>query len=116
MMYFGESWGATICNSIDQTPTPVGAKCGWCKEVIVEGDQGFLIPGIEGEFVASESKHQYKAVVTAFHRECNLRQIIGSLAHQQGRCSCFGGVGEDEPGMTLRESAKAAADFFEKRT
>jgi hypothetical protein len=113
MMYFGESWGAPICNGIAQAPTPVGCPCGWCKEAIVDGDQGLLIPGFDGSFDPSKSRQEYKAIMTPFHRECNLRQIIGSLAHQQKRCSCYGGTDEDEPGMTLRESAKAAANFFE---
>jgi hypothetical protein len=50
---------------------------------------------------------------SVLHRECNLRGIIGSVAHQQKRCSCFGGTDSDEEdGMTRRERAQAAMDYF----
>lgn len=46
------------------------------------------------------------------HRECLLRSIIGSVAHQTQRCSCYGFSGEDDPKLTARENAKAAARYF----
>ena len=47
---------------------------------------------------------------TQFHRECLVRMVAGSAAHQLGECSCFGGSREDPPGLSLRESAKLAAE------
>jgi hypothetical protein len=42
------------------------------------------------------------------HVECEFRQVAGSVGHQMKRCSCFGGIEEDPPGMTRREAARAA--------
>jgi hypothetical protein len=46
------------------------------------------------------------------HRECAVRMIVGSAAHQLGECTCHGGVREDPPGVTLREAARLAYDTF----
>jgi len=48
------------------------------------------------------------------HRECGFRSGVGSLAHLKGRCSCFTiGLNEgDPPGMTEREAARAAMDYW----
>ncbi len=50
-----------------------------------------------------------------FHAECLIRSIVGSVGHQLGRCSCFGGNEDDPRGMTLREAAQAARDLFDRR-
>lgn len=44
------------------------------------------------------------------HRECAFRLLVGSLAHVEGRCSCYvpGADETDPPGMTRREAARAA--------
>jgi hypothetical protein len=47
-----------------------------------------------------------------FHRECAVRAIAGSAAHQLGDCSCCGGDRADPPGMSLRASAKLAYDTY----
>jgi hypothetical protein len=46
------------------------------------------------------------------HRECQVRMIAGSSAHQLGECSCHGGTREDPPGATLRQGARLAYDTF----
>ena len=79
--------------------TPVGALCGFCREEIAPGDKGCMIPSIPGG-------------KKPFHFECHMRLIIGSLAHLQGRCSCFGGREHDPPGMTLRQAARAAFEYW----
>jgi len=45
---------------------------------------------------------------------CLLRQVVGSVAHQQGRCSCYGGDEGDDPALTRREAAAAAVAYFER--
>jgi hypothetical protein len=40
--YFGDSWGAPICQ--DQVPVPVGERCLDCDELIWPSDQGLMIP------------------------------------------------------------------------
>ena len=49
------------------------------------------------------------------HLECIVRQVVGSVAHQEGRCSCHGGDGTDDPRLTQRESARRAFEMFERR-
>lgn len=46
------------------------------------------------------------------HLECDIRGRVGSLGHLQRRCSCYGGLEEDPAGMSKREAARAAADFY----
>ncbi len=48
------------------------------------------------------------------HRECFLRHVFGSVAHQEKRCGCFvpGSDCGDPPGMTKREAAKAAVKLY----
>lgn len=67
--------------------------CVWCDEPILA--------------------HEHRAPYSdAWHDECGLRSIIGSVGHQERRCSCFGGTEEDPPGLTRREAAVAAALLF----
>ena len=71
--------------------------CFWCKEEVLPGEESPLpLNGRRGEA----------------HRECMVRSIAGSVGHQAGRCSCFGGEEEDPPGMTVREAARAAYQMF----
>lgn len=44
------------------------------------------------------------------HEECLVRMTSGSVAHQNHECRCYGGAGEDLPGLTLRQAAKLAAE------
>lgn len=110
MQWFGQSWGAPICDPQDHAATPVGEHCGWCEEPITEEDSGVLIPHVGAPFRA----HEY--VTVPYHRECFIRQIAGSVAHQLRLCSCPGSGGSDhgelEEGMTRREAAKLAEKWF----
>lgn len=103
MKYFGIAWNPNIA-SLEKAPTPLGEKCSWCDEQIMEGDDGLLIPHIGAE-VSEMPRHQ----------ECFLREVIGSLAHQQKRCSCFGGFDEeDSPLVSKRQAAKDAVAYFQQ--
>jgi len=44
------------------------------------------------------------------HRACALRQVVGSVAHLEGRCGCVvpGSPAGDPPGLTRRQAAEAA--------
>ena len=48
------------------------------------------------------------------HHECALRQVIGSVAHLEQRCSCYvpGATCGDPPGMTRRQAANAAGRLW----
>jgi hypothetical protein len=78
--------------------------CIWCGEPVrPEDDQ----PG-KGGGVALDCQ--------PVHRECLLRQITGGLNHLQRLCSCYGGRAAPDPdGMTRREAARIAADFFKRQ-
>lgn len=76
------------------TPTPGWKLCAYCSEEIREGEDS-LNRG------------------SPLHRECLIRAVIGSAAHQLGDCTCHGGTREDPPGMTPRQAAKLAFETFQ---
>lgn len=43
MMWFGESWGAPVCDPERNVPTPVGFTCVECDKTVEDGDTGFLL-------------------------------------------------------------------------
>jgi hypothetical protein len=98
MTWFGKRHDAPLYSECPQTETPVGRGCVYCDEPIAMGDDGFIYAGGD-----------------TMHRECHLRGVIGSVAHQQKRCSCYGGNGNgEEEGMTRRQDAQAALEYFER--
>ena len=103
MRWFGESWGSGLNEDCDQQPTPVGEACLRCEEPIAEGDAGVTTMCMD-ERGARRAPH---------HLECWLRILFGSVAHQERRCSCFGGdEGEEDPTLTKREAAKLAVKRY----
>lgn len=44
MKWFGQSWGAPICDPDEHCPTPVGERCARCLLPIGEREQGLIIP------------------------------------------------------------------------
>lgn len=48
------------------------------------------------------------------HRECGIRLVVGSVAHQMKRCSCFvpGSEEDDPPHLSLRQGAAAAVNLY----
>lgn len=71
--------------------------CKHCEELIEPGD---LVSPVQGG---------------EFHFECGFR-LLGSLAHWQKRCGCYvpGSTEGDPPGMTVRQAAQAALDYYRK--
>lgn len=101
MNWFGESWGAPICDPVDNVPTPSGT-CLYCEESIGPDDSGVMMPvlGLDALDLVPE------------HVECFLRCLYGGFNHQLGRCLCCGGTEPaDPPGLTKREAAKLAANL-----
>ena len=76
-------------------PVPIGETCHHCGEGFLEGDMGEIDLG-----------------GNAFHHECTIRLVAGSLGHQRKKCSCYGGTEEDPEGLSKREAAKEAAAYF----
>jgi hypothetical protein len=94
--WFGESWGAAICDPRAHTVTPVDKPCAWCDEPFVHGDQGVTNSG------------------QAWHLDCHLRAIVGGANHQLGTCTCCGGADEpDPPGLSKRDAAKLARHVYD---
>jgi hypothetical protein len=104
MKWFGNSWGAPICES-PHVETPVGVPCVYCEEPIQLGDRGVIIPHVGQK--GCDASHPW-------HMDCFLRTVVGSVGHQKQKCSCFGGNEDDPPGMTKREAATAAARLFKE--
>jgi len=77
--------------------------CGWCGEPIEPGEFDARCSANAGEI--------------SFHRNCMLRQAIGSVGHQQGQCSCYvdGSTLGDPEDMTIRQAADAAVEFWNWR-
>jgi len=95
-MWFGIRHTGAAYAECPQTETPVGRECDYCEEVVAAGEDGFILDS-----------------GTILHRECFMRGFTGSVAHQEKRCSCFGGTDDDEvDGMTRREGARAAMAYF----
>jgi hypothetical protein len=47
MYWFGDSWGAPICDDSQRTETPEGEVCPHCTKSIRLGDQGVEIPYLQ---------------------------------------------------------------------
>lgn len=97
--WFGESWGAPVCDPDEHVETPFGAVCLWCDELVDEDDSGFVY-----------------ANGPVAHRDCFIRQAVGGLNHVEGRCTCCGGTDPpDPPGISRREAARLAVAAFLRR-
>lgn len=103
--WFGDPWPSYVCYDegdrlIEEMhkPFPAGESCLLCGEEISEaaGDSGQAIPAMDGGDGAGSVRHA--------HKECLLMNVVGPLAHHEGRCRCHGGSTET-PGMTLRQEA-----------
>ena len=98
--WFGEPWDSSVCYDDGHLLTelridvPLGQECLGCGERFAATDSGTAIPVV----TASGAEMHYE------HRECALRQEVGSLAHLEGRCACRGGTAGDE-GRSRREEA-----------
>lgn len=101
--WFGDPWWSYVCFDEDgrlieemRKPFPAGDCCLYCGERFSEaaGDSGQAFPVVAAEGVR----------VRHGHKECAFVNVIGSLAHHEGRCSCHGGDGTGT-GMTLRQEA-----------
>lgn len=87
---------------MEKTDTPRGSCCQWCGEEFEAEASGFMIGGFPRGLVP-------------YHRECFIRSVIGSVGHQQKRCSCYGGKEEDPPGLSKRQAAMVALAEFSLR-
>lgn len=102
--WFGRSWGAPICEAENYAETPVGEPCLRCREVILPGDSGMITLFMRADGSSLQPQHL----------ACFMRGIVGGLNHLRGCCTCCGGTEEpDPPGMTTREAAEAALQYWQ---
>lgn len=60
-----------------------------------------------------EAYHRHHGTPPLWHRTCLLRCLVGGVHHQQGVCMCCGGDRPpDPPGLTRREAAKLATEYY----
>lgn len=81
--------------------------CFWCGEPVLPGE-GASDP----VFVVDSAR---RGAMRDRHVECAIRAVIGSVGHQRGKCSCYGGTEEDPPGMTRRDAARVAKAEWAER-
>lgn len=96
LQWFGVRWNAPIMEEAPEIPVPVGYRCLYCEEVITTDESGVTMPSIEA---AGTTRRP-------IHIECFLRSTLGSVAHQEQRCTCFGGTAEDSDDRSYREQAR----------
>jgi hypothetical protein len=101
--WFGVPWWSYVCFDEDgnliedmRKAFPVGESCLLCGEEFDEaaGDSGQAMPCVTAD----------GASIRHVHKECSFMNVMGPLAHHEGRCRCHGGTTET-PGMTLRQEA-----------
>jgi hypothetical protein len=71
MKWFGESWGAPLCSEEDRIETPVNEECFGCDKLVVEGEQGVVLP-----FMADKNDPRTTA---PYHKDCFIRGILGDV-------------------------------------
>jgi hypothetical protein len=69
MQWFGDSWGAPVCDETAHVATPTGQPCLYCKKAILAEDIGFLIPCVR-ETVTTEPWH-YECLVQSLNLDAN---------------------------------------------
>lgn len=83
--YFGRRWNAPAFDDAVPVPTPLGAVCLFCDDLVDEHDDGIMQPAVMAG----------GGTIAPIHLECHLRSVLGCVSHLARRCSCFGG-GEHE--------------------
>jgi hypothetical protein len=93
--YFGQPWDVPATEDVPHVGVPVGDLCILCNTAIEEGDSGFIVSWLKAGATS----------LTGIHRECHLRNVLGSIGHMLKKCHCHGGTLEDIPDLTARENA-----------
>lgn len=74
--WFGNAWGAPVCDYAEHIATPVGEPCLRCGERILPGDAGFTVPSLvnatSAVFGPIKAWHEQP-----FHRRCFLVSVLG---------------------------------------
>lgn len=91
--------GTRTIKHLCRAPADVRAACRFCEEPVLEGEQD---PHFRSD---------------PMHRECGARSVLGSVAHLQRRCPCWGGDDhEGDPiGVTRRRAAQLALEEAQRQ-
>lgn len=91
-----------------------GATCHYCEEQIREGEAGFSMIHVCELPNCNLGMSAHRVFV---HRACFLREIVGSVAHIEGTCSCDvpGSNRGDDPALTRRQAAEASVQAYKQR-
>jgi hypothetical protein len=83
----------------------VGEKCLLCEQAVVEGESGVLLGFIDAEGQGG---------VAPQHIECFLRSLMGSVAHLERRCTCYGGTvpEQDRHSRNYRSQARETMEWI----
>lgn len=97
--YFGEPWPSGVCETGERVPTPVGALCFECSELIDTDDQGSFIYAPSGP--------------EPVHKECALRTVIGGIGHLENHAHWCLERNDPDGGRTFRQSAKEVWEWVQ---
>ena len=68
VQWFGESWGAPVCDAEYHAETPVGVACLHCQRPIQAGDQGLIMDCVTMD-VSPDAKRE------PAHLDCFLKDL-----------------------------------------
>jgi hypothetical protein len=100
-LFFGTRWDAPMLDNAEPVPTPIGWACLHCGEPVVDGDQGVMRACLTSLDDGTAAGRWRPA-----HRECDLRAMVGSVAHLEGRCSCHDGQTDETEGSSWRQQGR----------
>jgi hypothetical protein len=112
VIYFGSTWDAPLFDDPTRVrvwPVPVGSSCLHCDEPIKGDDRGLIITYGTVENGKSVGK------LVPVHMECNLRSVLGSVEHLEGRCFCTTRRVDAVPEGSFRDEARAVLGWFNVR-
>lgn len=98
--------GASVESEKNNEQPQPGEMCPHCEEGFVKGDRVSRVPHCAGD----STGHLF------WHYECLIRLTMGSVMHQDRVRSGLGCDSrcKDDPGLTPRQAAKAAEDYWER--
>lgn len=110
MTFFGRKWDSPALDDAVEVPVPFGELCYQCDEPIEAGDSGVIT--VVGEKVRNKIVGRIRPV----HKECWLREGLGSVAHLEGQCVCHGGEAPDtRSDLTPRQDALRTLEWINRK-
>lgn len=75
--WFGESWGAPVCDDTPHVATPVGSSCICCGALVRDGDRGLSIARLPFPELGAET---VAVIFDVVHLECWVKNLTGGIA------------------------------------